>query len=98
MECEDKVKARLHAIVSGEVQGVFFRAHTEEEARRLGLTGWVMNTSDGGVEVEAEGEKEKLAELLLWLHHGPPAAIVEKVEYEWKEFSGEFSGFKIRYW
>jgi len=91
-------KARLHAIIMGDVQGVFFRAHTEEEARRLGLVGWVMNTKDGRVEVEAEGEKEKLAEFLLWLRHGPPAATVEKVEHEWKDFTGEFSGFRIRYW
>ena len=91
------MKARLHAKVYGDVQGVFFRAHTEEEALRLGLSGWIMNSREGGVEVEAEGEREALDELLAWLQHGPPAAVVKKVEHEWKDFAGEFSGFGIRY-
>ena len=89
--------ARLHAVVRGNVQGVFFRAHTEEVAGRLGLTGWVRNMRDGGVEVVAEGEREKLEELLAWLRRGPPLASVSSVEHEWLEFRGEFSSFSIRY-
>ena len=92
------MKSRLHALVRGDVQGVFFRAHTLEEAIRLDLSGWVMNTQDGSVEVEAEGEKPALEKLLAWLRHGPPSAHVEKVESEWKDFAGDLSGFRIRYW
>ena len=89
--------ARLHAIVHGAVQGVFFRANTQQRAAELSLTGWVMNRKDGGVEVMAEGEHEPLERLLGWLQHGPPAASVEKVESEWQTATGEFSGFEVRY-
>lgn len=91
------MNARLHAKVSGEVQGVFFRAHTEGKAGELGLKGWVMNTGDGRVEVEAEGEMDRLRDLLMWLRKGPPSARVDKVEFEWLEPTGEFSWFRIRY-
>jgi acylphosphatase len=71
---------RVHAIVSGRVQGVSFRATTCHEARRLRLVGWVRNLSDGTVELEAEGPDEQVAALLAWCEHGPPAARVERVE------------------
>lgn len=68
-----------HYLVSGRVQGVFFRAHTQALARRLGLTGWVRNLSDGRVELVACGEAERLAQLEAWLWQGPPQARVEGV-------------------
>jgi acylphosphatase len=86
--------ARVHLRIYGQVQGVFFRASTEAEARRLGLTGWVRNRPDGSVEVVAEGPKAKLEELLAWCRHGPPRAQVDRVEVEWGEAGGEFSGFR----
>ena len=89
--------SRLHAIVRGDVQGVFFRAHTQQKAAELNLTGWAMNTRDGAVEVVAEGEKESLDRLLVFLRRGPPSAVVAKVEEEWGEAKNEFSGFEIRY-
>ena len=88
---------RLHAVIYGEVQGVFFRAHTQQKATELGLTGWVMNLSNGNVEVVAEGGKEPLERLLGWLQTGPQAATVKKVEKEWQDATGEFSGFEVRY-
>lgn len=88
---------RVHVQVKGRVQGVFFRAHTQEEARRLRLTGWVRNTSDGGVEAAAEGSKETLDEFISWCHHGPSLAHVTNVEVEWEEETGEFREFGIRY-
>lgn len=91
------MKERLHVFVSGVVQGVFFRANTEEKALDLGLTGWVRNTRDGRVEVLAEGEKEILQELLRWLHRGPSSARVTHVDYEWQHYTGEFKNFSIRY-
>ena len=68
-----------HFLVSGQVQGVFFRATTEATARRLGLTGWVRNLRDGRVELVACGMEEKLKELEQWLWQGPPRARVEQV-------------------
>lgn len=65
--------------VSGRVQGVFFRASTQREAQRLGLTGWVRNTENGGVELVACGSVAALAELEAWLQHGPPHAHVLQV-------------------
>jgi acylphosphatase len=66
--------------VSGRVQGVFFRASTQNEARRLGLTGWVRNTRSGEVEVVACGAEDAVAALERWLWDGPPSARVEAVE------------------
>jgi acylphosphatase len=68
-----------HYLVSGRVQGVFFRATTQETARQLGLTGWVRNVRDGRVELVACGEAEPLAALERWLWRGPPHAHVESV-------------------
>jgi acylphosphatase len=69
-------------IVTGKVQGVFFRASTRERALRLGLTGHAKNLANGNVEVVASGSREAVDELDAWLHHGPPAACVEKVRRE----------------
>ena len=88
---------RIHAIISGVVQGVFFRKNTKIQAERLGLTGWVRNLPSRTVEVVAEGDEESLKELLKWLHKGPLGAVVEGVKYEWLEATGEFKGFE-RVW
>lgn len=63
----------LHCVVSGQVQGVYFRAWTRSRARDLGLAGWVRNLPGGQVEVMAQGDEEALAGLLESLHHGPPS-------------------------
>ena len=68
--------------ISGRVQGVFFRASTRAEAQRLGLTGWARNLSDGRVEVLAVGSASEIAELAMWLEHGPPNARVHGIETE----------------
>jgi acylphosphatase len=91
------MKSRLHVIVFGDVQGVFFRAGARSEALRIGgITGWVRNIPEGAVELTAEGEKEKLESLLEWCSHGPEGASVGKVESEWLEYRGEFTDFSIR--
>ncbi len=69
-------------IIRGRVQGVFFRASTRDRALRLGLTGHAKNLADGSVEVVASGQREAVDELDGWLHHGPPAAVVEDVRRE----------------
>lgn len=68
-------------IVSGRVQGVYFRQSTAQEAQRLGLDGWVRNLPDGRVEGCAGGRAEALAQLRAWLKQGPPAARVDAVEW-----------------
>jgi len=86
---------QVHVFVRGRVQGVFFRASTQREARRLGLTGWVKNRPDGSVEVLAEGEEEGLKDLIGWANRGPGAARVERVDVRWRGFAGDFSDFRI---
>ncbi len=89
------MKARAHIVVSGRVQGVFFRDHTQRWASSLGLAGWVRNLGDGRVEAVAEGEKEKIEDLIGYLKQGPPVARVEDVEVSWEEPKGEFSDFRV---
>lgn len=88
---------RLEAVVFGRVQGVNFRYYTEQEARRLRLTGWVANQSDGSVRVIAEGTESQLRQMVQFLHRGSPAAHVDRVDEAWGEATGEFSGFRLRW-
>jgi len=74
--------ATLRFVVSGRVQGVFFRASTRAQARKLGLLGSARNLADGRVEVIAQGPDAALGELEAWLRRGPPAANVEGVTRE----------------
>jgi acylphosphatase len=89
-------KAQVRVVVRGRVQGVFFRAATAQEARGLGLSGWVRNRTDGSVEIRAEGAHRNLEMLLAWAHQGPPAARVEDVEVEWVEYGGKWHGFEVQ--
>lgn len=68
-----------------------------DEARRLGVTGWVRNTHDGAVELVAEGARDQLQQLVAWCHVGPRGALVANVEERWREHGGEFDGFQIRH-
>ncbi len=86
---------QVHVVVRGRVQGVFFRASSQREARRLGLTGWVRNRPDGNVELMAEGEEEGLKELIAWANRGPTSARVERVEVRWRSFVGDLPDFRI---
>jgi acylphosphatase len=90
----ENLRARI--FVSGIVQGVFFRASARDMAENIGgVTGWVRNLPDGGVEVLAEGNRAKLGQLIQWLHRGPPGAVVESVEVIWEPATGEHSGFRV---
>ena len=90
--------ASVRIIVNGHVQGVSFRAFVSAQAKELGLTGYVRNLPGGrDVEVQAEGERKSLGELIIQLNLGPPAARVEKVTTHWSEYNGGYSGFSIRY-
>ncbi len=92
------MKARARILVSGIVQGVFFRYHTRELAQRLGVHGWVRNTHDGRVEAVFEGEKETVERMLNFCRHGPSGARITNVEVKWENYRGEFSSFEVRYW
>ncbi len=87
----------VHAIVSGRVQGVWYRASTRDEARRLGLTGWVKNLPDGSVELVAEGPSDKVDALIKWCHQGPPYARVSNVEVQEIEPTGKYDDFDVRF-
>jgi acylphosphatase len=91
-----KDPARVHLKIHGRVQGVYFRASTLEQARRLGLTGWVMNCPDSSVEVVAEGERDQLEKLVRWCRTGPPGAQVNEVRAQWKGSTEEFQRFFIK--
>lgn len=73
-----KISKRLK--IHGKVQGVYYRESLRQQARRLGVTGWVRNRKDGTVEALVQGEPAPVAEIVAWCHEGPPAARVDKVE------------------
>jgi acylphosphatase len=85
----------VHFLVSGRVQGVFFRMAAKREADVHGLSGWVRNLSDGRVEGVAAGDNRRVDEYIAWLHRGPDLARVLKVEVEEVE-EEEFDGFVIK--
>ncbi len=89
-------KVSAHAIISGRVQGVFFRMETKYAADRFGVTGWVRNRSDGAVEALFEGEKQNVDAVLKWCESGPPLSRVDQVAVEWETYTGAFSRFEIR--
>jgi acylphosphatase len=89
---------RLAATVRGRVQGVGFRYFVQDEARRLGLTGYTRNLPDGrSVEVVVEGGRDALEHLLASLRQGPPGSYVERVDASWEPATGEYGGFGIRH-
>lgn len=85
--------AAARFLVSGRVQGVFFRASTRDEARRLGLSGYARNLADGRVEVLAQGEAAAIEALAHWLEQGPPLARVAEVLRETADEQPGRSGF-----
>lgn len=88
----------LSAIVRGRVQGVYFRHFVRSTAGKLGLTGYVRNLAGGdAVQVEAEGPRRQLDELLEHLKVGPPGAKVRELEAIWSGCSGRFADFDIRH-
>ena len=89
------MKARVHAYVSGRVQGVFFRSMLADIAESLGVTGWVRNLPDGRVETILEGEKSSVEKVIQFCKRGPSGAYVSDVDINWEEARGEFPNFKI---
>ena len=89
-------RVRARVVISGKVQGVYFRGTAEDEARSRGLTGWVRNTPDGQVEAAFEGEQAAVEAMIAWCHRGPPAARVTGVTVTWEGPRGE-RGFSVRF-
>ena len=91
------MKSNVHIVISGRVQGVWFRANTKQKAEQLGLTGWVRNTHDGCVEAVFEGEEKLVNKMIEWCHKGPSLAKVEEVKVKIQNLTNRFDGFSIRY-
>ncbi len=89
-------KARVHVLIEGRVQGVFFRAATRDEARARGLSGWVRNLADGRVEAVFEGDKAVVENMLAWCRKGPPYAYVDHVDLDWQPYQGDLADFRVR--
>ena len=92
---QDSGLIRRRLIISGRVQGVWFRDSCSKQAQENAVCGWVRNTSDGGVEAVFEGEPEAVERLIEWSKTGPTHAVVESVEVEIEEHEG-LSAFSIR--
>jgi acylphosphatase len=89
------MKTRVHVIVSGRVQGVFFRAATKKEADVLGVKGWARNLPNGSVEAVFEGEEDVVNMLVDFVKHGPSRAKVSNVNLKWETYTGDFRSFNI---
>jgi acylphosphatase len=87
--------ARAHTVISGRVQGVFFRAEAKARARSLGVAGWVRNRPDGAVEAVFEGSREAVESMLRWCEQGPAGARVDAADVTWDEPVGD-EGFEVR--
>ena len=92
---DSKSTSCVRALISGQVQGVGYRAATVGQARKLGINGWVRNLDDGRVEAVFEGEKATVEAMLRWCQSGPSAAVVEEVKGEEVEPTGR-QGFEVR--
>lgn len=91
------MKTRAHILISGRVQGVWYRASTKDKAEQLGLTGWVKNTYDGNVEAVFEGEEGIIKEMIAWCHEGPKLANVTNVKVDYEKSTEEFKEFDVIY-
>ena len=87
----------LRALVHGRVQGVYYRAFASRAAKALSIKGFVRNMRNGDVELEAEGERTDIQDLLRQLKAGPPEAVVEKIDTAWSGYEGLYKSFDVRY-
>lgn len=88
---------RVHIIVEGRVQGVFFRDYTQKKGSKLGLAGWVRNQNNGSVEAVIEGDAAAVDQMIAWFHKGSPLSEVTKVMVTAEEPSGVDRDFTIHY-
>jgi acylphosphatase len=88
---------RKRVIITGWVQGVFFRATLLEKASAANVKGWVRNNRDGSVEAVLEGDHNGVERVIRWCHRGPGGAVVENVQVADENYTGEFTTFSITY-
>lgn len=86
---------RVHLIISGKVQGVYFRKHTQDVSLQNYVYGWVKNLLNGDVECVLEGLKSNVDKVIRWCHQGPPNSRVDNVDIKHETFTGNFTDFKI---
>jgi acylphosphatase len=89
--------ARIRAVFSGRVQGVFFRANTKRFSDENGIAGWVRNTEDGNVEALFEGDRGDIAAVIVRCEHEQPYARVSSVDISEEAYIGDLDGFRIRH-
>jgi acylphosphatase len=87
---------RARIVITGRVQGVYFRASARDVAHTQRLSGWVQNRIDGAVEALVEGEEEAVQAFIAWCRDGPPGAHVSDVQAIMDQPTGEFQGFRVR--
>ncbi len=88
-------RIQVQVCIQGKVQGVFYRVHTQQEALRLGLRGWVRNMADGSVEALLEGEPDPIGKMIEWFKKGPPLARVDQVTTKNLPGLSDFKSFEI---
>ncbi len=88
-------KRRVHVLIAGRVQGVFFRSYTQENAHANKITGWVRNLPDGRVEAVFEGDVDNVGKIIAWCYEGSPASRVDAVEVLEEVYTGEFDRLMI---
>jgi len=86
---------RAHVVISGRVQGVFFRVETQRAAESIGVRGWVRNRPEGTVEAVFEGQSEKVKQAIEWCWKGSPASQVSDVQLKWEDPQGDCPSFSI---
>lgn len=86
---------RLHLIIKGRVQGVFYRHNTKKKALELNLKGYVKNLPDGTVEVIAEAPEDKLKLFIDWCWHGSPFSKVDDIDVKWSDSKDEYTDFSV---
>ncbi|QTA89453.1 acylphosphatase [Desulfonema magnum] len=90
-------EARARVVISGNVQGVFFRSETQRASEDYDISGWVKNKKNGTVEAVFEGEEDDINAMIEWCWEGSPYSKVKNVEVSWEDYTGEFIGFEITY-
>ena len=91
----EREQIRAELIISGKVQGVFYRGSAQAEGMRLGILGEVGNLPGGGVEATVEGERRAVEEFIAWCRRGPPSAVVDSVQVKFSPPRGAFRTFMI---
>jgi acylphosphatase len=89
--------SRAHLHIHGRVQGVSYRYYAREQARKLGLAGWIRNCRDGSVEAVIEGAEDAVQRFIAWAHQGPSLAYVERIDVQREDADGVMTNFRIGY-